>query len=409
MPEVYFFLSMAATQKQPRACKECGEGAIYHEITYYSLLIDDILRPIVAPGPLLRFLSHASYGIERRITPTVFRALVKLGAAKKVTEPDEHTMLLALMTWEEAKARGIDMWEWRLFGLPRNIFHATYPDGTSIAFEGLPDPVGGNKRVWWMDNKAILKQKFTKLGLPVASGGSTFSKKGALGIYRKLTPPVIVKPYAGSASRHTVLHIADEAELERAFKVATQVAPFAVVEEELVGPVYRATVVGGKLSAVLRRDPPHVIGDGTHTIRELVAIENEHPKRQGPYFSRMQLDEAAEEELAWQGYTFDTVLPEGSWAYLHQKVNWSVGGTTADVTDDVHPDNKALFEEVARVLNTPIVGIDFIIKDMSESWLTQERCGILETNSMPFYDNHHLPFEGKVRNVASDIWDLASH
>lgn len=408
MPAVYFSTSMTTKKREPKQCEDCGGDAIFHELTYWSLLIDEIVRPIIAPGPILRFLGHAFYGIERIVTPAIFSALVAVGAAKRIDEPDEHTMLLALMIWEEAKARGIQMWEFRLFNLPRNIFVATYPNGKKIAFEGIPEPKGGNKRVWWMDNKAILKQKFAKLGLPIASGGSSYSLKHAMKIYERLVPPVIVKPYAGSASRHTVLHIDRPEELVRAFKVAKQVAPFAVIEEELVGPVYRATVVGGKLSATLRRDPPTVVGDGVHTIRELVEKENTHPARSGPYFHPIKLDEAAEKELAWKDYTFDSVPKSGTRVLLHQKVNWSVGGTTADVSDEVHPDNVALFEETARVLKAPIVGIDFIISDISTSWTEEERAGILECNSMPFFDNHHLPFEGKPRNVAGDIWDMVT-
>ena len=91
---------------------------------------------------------------------------------------------------------------------------------------------------------------------------------------------------------------------------------------------------------------------------------------------------------------------------LHQKINWSLGGTTADVTEEIHSDNIKLFEDVARVLQTPTVGIDFIINDISTSWKDAKRCGILECNSMLFFDNHHLPFEGKPRNVASAIWDM---
>lgn len=399
---------MATKQKAPRECEECGGEAIFHELTYWSLLIDEVVRPIIAPGPILRFFGHAFYGIERLVTPAIFSFLVAIGLAKRIDEPDEHTMLLALMIWEEAKARGIRMWEFRLFNLPRNIFVATYPDGKRIAFEGIPEPKGGNKRVWWMDNKAILKQKFSKLGLPIASGGSAYGLKHARSIYDRVTPPVIAKPYAGSASRHTVLHIDTPEELERGFKVAKQVAPFVVIEEELVGPVFRATVVDGKLSATLRRDPPAVIGDGTHTVRELVLKENKDPQRGGPYFHPIRLDEAAEKELAWQDLTFDSVPEKGRRVLLHQKVNWSVGGTTTDVTDEVHPDNTVLFEETARVLKAPIVGIDFIIEDIARSWKEQDRSGILECNSMPFFDNHHLPYRGKPRNVAADIWDMVT-
>ena len=111
-------------------------------------------------------------------------------------------------------------------------------------------------------------------------------------------------------------------------------------------------------------------------------------------------------KLLWHGHTPKDILQKGKRVTFHQKVNWSVGGTTADVTDEVHPDNTALFERTASVLNAPIVGIDFIIEHIDRSWKEQKKCGILECNSMPFFDNHHLPFEGKPRNVASAIWDM---
>lgn len=392
----------------PEFCSECGGDAIPHKLTYFNLLMDEIMRPLIAPGPLLRYLGYAFHDFEQLVIPNMMQATVALGIAKKIEEPDEHTMLLALMIWNEAKARGIDMWEWRLFNLPRNLFVATYPNGKRISFEGMPEPKGGNRHVWWMDNKAIFKQKFSKLGFPIATGGSSGTLRYALSIYRRLTPPVIVKPYAGSASRHTTLHIDTEEELTRAYNVATQVAPFAVVEEELYGAVYRATVVNGKLSATLRRDPPHVIGDGTSTISALVEKENEHPARNGPYFHKIKLDDAARAELAWQGHAFESVPKKGEKVLLHQKVNWSVGGTTADVSEEVHPDNVALFEASSVALRAPVVGIDFIIPDIRRSWKEQERSGFIECNSMPFFDNHHLPFEGKPRNVAADIWDMVS-
>ena len=187
------------------------------------------------------------------------------------------------------------------------------------------------------------------------------------------------------------------------------------MEEELTGSVYRATVVDGEFIAALRRDPPSVVGDGVHTVAELVEEENKKPGRSGPYFSRIQLfDEGgklnahAEKELAWQKLSLESVPPKAARIYFHQKVNWSVGGTTCDVTDEVHPDNVALFEQAARELKASVTGIDFIIKDISKSWKEQERCGILECNSMPFFDNHHLPFEGQPRNVAAKIWDMVT-
>ena len=388
------------------ACVECGGDPVFHQMTYYTILIDDTMRAIFDPGFVGKALGKGALAVERRVTPHLLTGLMNRGWAKRVERPDDDTQLLALMLWQEADTRGITVNEVRLFDLPRNIFVATFPTGKKIAYEGIPLPPRVIDRADWLDNKAKLKKEFRKRGLPIAEGGSASSWSEARTLFKKLEGPVIVKPYSGSGSRHTTLHVTDEKELERAFKVAIQIAPSAVIEEELVGPVYRATVVDGKLAATLRRDQPYVIGDGKRDVRALVEEANQHPARSGPYFHKMKLDDFALAELAWQNLTPESVPTFGQKVLLNQKINWGVGGTTADVTDDVHPDNNELFEEIAHVLKAPIVGIDFIIGDISRSWKEQKRCGVIECNSMPFFDNHHLPFEGKPRNVASLIWDM---
>jgi D-alanine-D-alanine ligase-like ATP-grasp enzyme len=416
---------MTLAVPKPKACPDCGDGGIFHRFTYFSIVLDEMMWMFFRPSEKPSFIKKAATAFENAVGPSILTFFVSIGWAKKQTEPDDETQLLALMLWNEAKVRGIEMWEWRLFGLARNIFVAKFSDekggrkGKKIAFEGIPVPPKGPEHVWWMDDKAKLKSKFLKRGLAVAKGGSARNEKEALAIYRKLTPPAIVKPAHGSGSRHTILHITNEDELKRAFHVAKQVSPAVIIEEELFGPVYRATVVDGKFVAAIRRDPPSVVGDGVHTVAELVEEENKKEGRQGPYFSRIQLfenesdgerilTEKAKEELAWQKMSPESVPPEAARVYFHQKVNWSVGGTTCDVTDEIHPDNRALFERAARELTAPIVGIDFIIRNISTSWQDEKRCGILECNSMPFFDNHHLPFEGKPRNVAAAIWDMVT-
>lgn len=386
-------------------CKECGGEAIAHRATYITVAIDETLRPLFVPGPLSRSLFTLFQFLERDLTPLFFRLLRRLGLARFETAPDEKTLLLAKVLWEEADARGIHMHEVRLFGLARNMFIAKLPK-RHIAFEGIPLPLKASHQAWWLDNKAEMKKRFQKLGIPVAKGSAVFTEGGAKKVFSLLDAPVIVKPFSGSSSRHTTLHITNEEQLLGAFKVAKQVAPLAVVEEELFGPVYRATVVDGRCVAVLRRDQPHVIGTGAHNIRQLVAKANEHPARGGPYFSKIGVTSDALLELAWQRLSPIDIPEAGRRVTLHQKINWSLGGTTADVTDEVHPENRALFERVAEVLKASIVGMDFIIPDITRPWQEQERCGVIECNSMPFFDNHHLPFEGEPRNVAGAIWQM---
>lgn len=386
-------------------CVECGGGAIDHRFAYITIVLDELMRPLVTPGPISRALSRPVYAIERRLTPLLLEFFALTGLAKRQKDWDDQTLLLGMCLWEEARVRNIAMYEWRLFGLARNVFVAKLPNGKRIAFEGIPFPPKGHDRVWWMDDKAELKKHFKKLGFPVADGGYAKNEREARSLFERLSPPLIAKPHSGSASRHTTLHIDTLEKLSRAFRIGNEVSPKVVIEEELFGPVYRATVVDGVFAAALRRDPPHVIGDGVHTVRELVQEANKHPARGGPYFSKMRIDDAAEEELSWQGLTPESVPEKGKRVTLHQKVNWSLGGTTADATEGVHPDNIELFETVSKALKAPIAGIDFIIGDITRSWKEQDRCGILECNSMPYFDNHHLPFEGTPQNVAARIWE----
>ena len=337
--------------------------------------------------------------------------LLDLFAAAKVGRYmdayDDKTLLLDQVLWDEARARGVEMKEFRLFGLPIATFVAKTKQGERVAFSSFPVPAGVPEAIWWIDQKQIMKRKFLNRGIPVARGGGALTLGQALTIFRSLEAPVIVKPYEGSGSRHTTTHVVDEAGLKRAFKISQQIAAMSVVEEELRGAVYRPTVVGGKLAATIRRDVPQVVGDGTHTLEQLIEEENKNPKRHGPYYQKIVMTEAHLKEIARQGYTMQSVPPKDTTVFLHQKINWSVGGTTTDVTDEVHPDNRALFEKIAEVLHAPLVGIDFIIEDISKSWKSQDRCGVIECNSRPFFDNHHLPFNGKPRNVAGAIWDYA--
>jgi len=232
-------------------------------------------------------------------------------------------------------------------------------------------------------------------------------EKEALTVFYSLGRPVIVKPQEGSGGRHTTVGINTEKELFAAYKNAKMISPSVVIEEELSGPVYRATLIEKKLVAVLRRDPPQVVGDGRSTVRELVEKENRNPLREGPVFAEIEIDSApAKRELARQNINPESVPKKGEVIYFHFKVNWGVGGTSRDATPETHPENKKLFEDLGEFIGDDIVGIDFMTEDISKSWRETERCGIIECNSLPTIGNHHFPYTGPIRNVAGAIWDM---
>jgi cyanophycin synthetase len=240
----------------------------------------------------------------------------------------------------------------------------------------------------------------------VAKGASAFSERRAIEIFRALKKPVIVKPYSGSRSRHTAIHLESEQEFLKAFRSAKMLSPFALIEEELCGMVHRGTLINGKLVGVIRREPPHIIGDGVHTVSELVAIENRNEKRQDGTFHKIATSREADQELVRQKLLWESVPSEGQLVTLNQKVSRGTGGSNTDVTEMMHPENRKLLEKVGTVLQDPLVGVDFIMEDVGAPWQERERCGVIECNSMPFIDLHHYPLRGTPRNVAGALWDL---
>jgi len=170
--------------------------------------------------------------------------------------------------------------------------------------------------------------------------------------------------------------------------------------------LFRGTLVGEKLVGVVRRDQPEVIGDGIHTLRELWVEENKRPERSGPIFHKIEIDKETEIELKRENITMEDIPKKGQVITFSQKTSRGCGGTTTEVTDIVHPENVKMLEKLGAFLKDPLVGVDFIIEDITKPWYEEQHCGIIECNSCPFIDLHHYPLFGKPNNVAGKLWDL---
>jgi D-alanine-D-alanine ligase-like ATP-grasp enzyme len=390
-------------------CKDCEPAQESHFVAYTSVVLSSVVDPIFSL--LEKVFKNLAEEVGDLITLPFFNVMVFLRLAHWSDEPEEKDSWRTKCFWNEAKRRGIKMREFHL-GPIGDGFVAKYPStklgaSKTIVFDGLPRPgVRESPALKWMDDKGIMKIKFLKEGLPVAKGGVAFTKKHALEIFNGLKKPVITKPNLGSRSRHTMIHINTPEELIIGFKKAKQLSPLVIIEEELNGYLFRGTLIGGKLAGVVRRDQPEVKGDGIHTIRELMNEENKRPEREGPIFHKITIDKEADVELKRQNVKLDDILEKDKVVTFSQKTSRGCGGTTTEVTDITHPDNVAMLEHVAKFLDDPLIGVDFIIEDITKSWKEEQHCGIIECNSLPFIDLHHYPLFGKADNVAGKLWDL---
>src|ERR1035437_9390024 len=387
-------------------CKDCEPAQESHFVAYTSVFLGWIDEPMF--NLMERVFKNTAENISDEITLPFFNLMVFLKLGRWSDKPDNKDTYRTKCFWDEATRRGIKMKEFHL-GPIRDGFVAEYKNKV-ITFDGLPRPgFKESPALKWMDNKGTMKEKFLKEGLPVADGGVAWTKTHALKIFNRLQNPkrsVITKPNLGSRSRHTTIHINTRQDLVLGFKKARKLSPLIVIEEELHGDLFRGTLIGGKLVGVVRRDQPAVVGDGIHTAQELLEEENKRPQRIGPIFHKILIDKEANMELERQAVKMSDIIEKDKVVTFSQKTSRGCGGTTTEVTDITHPDNVEILEHVAKFLDDPLIGVDFIIEDITKSWKEQKHCGIIECNSLPFIDLHHYVMYGKPINVAGKLWDL---
>jgi cyanophycin synthetase len=246
------------------------------------------------------------------------------------------------------------------------------------------------------------------LGLPVPQQRLVYSEEEAATAAQKLRFPVVVKPYNGNHGRGVALDLKDGAHVRAAFLKAREISRAVIVESFVTGRDYRMLVVNGQLVAVAERVPGRVVGDGRHTVAELVEITNQDPRRgigHEKVLTRLELDAQAERCLADRGYTRDTVPARDEIVPLRLTGNLSTGGTAIDVTDIVHPDNVEMAVRAIRAIGLDVGGVDFITGDITHSY--KEAGGaICEVNAAPGFRMHVAPSEGKPRDVAGPVMDM---
>ena len=245
-------------------------------------------------------------------------------------------------------------------------------------------------------------------GLPVPQQELVRSSDQAVRMARRIGYPVVTKPYNGNHGRGISIRLMTEDEVRAGFEAAREHSSSVIVESFLEGDDHRLLVVNGELVAATRRTPGHVVGDGEHTIAELVAIVNQDPRRgvgHEKVLTRLVLDAQAEMMMARQEMTAASVPPAGTICYLRSTANLSTGGTATDVTDVIHPDNRDMAVRAIRAIGLDVGGVDFLCTDITESY-KRIGGGICECNAAPGFRMHVAPSEGTPRDVAGPVIDM---
>lgn len=279
------------------------------------------------------------------------------------------------------------------WGSKQRKIQAAEMDGTSAIAEAIAQ------------DKELTKKLLDAAGVPVPMGRTALDVDDAWKIALEIGLPVVVKPKDGNQGKGVTVNVTTREQLEAGYTAASEFRDDILVERYLPGNDFRLLVVGNKLVAAARRDPPQVVGDGTHSVRELVEQVNKDPRRGSGHatsLTKIRFDDIALASLAKQGYNADSVPAKGTRVVLRNNANLSTGGSATDVTDDVHPEVAARAVAAAQMVGLDICGVDVVCDSVLKP-IEEQHGGVVEVNAAPGLRMHLSPSFGKGRAVGEAI------
>ena len=257
-------------------------------------------------------------------------------------------------------------------------------------------------------DKTTTKLLLDEVGIPVPEGGVCKTLQQALSMAEKIGYPVVIKPERGNQGKGVSLDVNSPSEVADAFITASAFDSNILVEKCIKGNDYRVLVINGRVAAVAKRIPAHVVGDGVHNITELVEITNKDPKRGEDHekpLTKIKIDDISLRVLLKQGYKVEDVPPKGKKVFLKQNGNISTGGQAIDCTDIIHPENANIAVRASQIIGLDIAGVDITCPDISKP-ISVNGGAVIEVNAAPGLRMHLFPSKGKPRKVADMIIDM---
>ncbi|MEE6031613.1 bifunctional glutamate--cysteine ligase GshA/glutathione synthetase GshB [Avibacterium paragallinarum] len=262
-----------------------------------------------------------------------------------------------------------------------------------------------------MENKVVTKKVLHKAGFNVPQSLEFTSAEQAIANYGLFEGrAVVIKPKSTNYGLGITIFqqgVSNREDFAKAIEIAFREDKEVMVEDYLTGTEYRFFVLGEETLAVLLRVPANVVGDGKHSVAELVAAKNDHPLRgdgSRTPLKKIALGDIEKLQLKEQGLTVDSIPEAGRIVQLRANSNISTGGDSIDMTDEMHPSYKALAVGITKAMGAAVCGVDLIIPDLHkpaepslQSW------GVIEANFNPMMMMHIFPYSGKSRRLTLDV------
>ncbi|MBI5856013.1 MAG: cyanophycin synthetase [Sphingobacteriales bacterium] len=244
--------------------------------------------------------------------------------------------------------------------------------------------------------------------IPVPRGTVIRTEEGLKDAVEKYGYPLVIKPIDGNHGKGNTTNITTWEQATKALAAAKEYGRSVIVEKFITGFDFRCLVINYKFICAALRTPASVVGNGKNNIQWLIDEVNKDPRRgygHEKVLTQITIDQFTQKMLDDYGYTLETIPKKGERVLLKPTANLSTGGTSTDVTDEVHPANIFMFERIAKIIGLDICGIDVMATDLRTP-VSENGGAILEVNAAPGFRMHIEPAEGLPRNVAEPVVDM---
>ncbi|MGE8498715.1 MAG: N-acetylglutaminylglutamine synthetase [Pseudomonas sp.] len=172
---------------------------------------------------------------------------------------------------------------------------------------------------------------------------------------------VVVKPVDGEQGQGVAVDLRTPGEVQAAIERALPFDNRVLLESFHEGFDLRIVVIGFEVVAAAIRRPAEIVGDGRHSIGDLIDVQSRRRQAATSGESRIPKDAETLRTLHSAGFDYDSVLPAGKRLAVRKTANLHTGGSLEDVTDILHPTLADAAVKAARALEIPVVGLDLLV------------------------------------------------
>ena len=257
---------------------------------------------------------------------------------------------------EEAYRRGIDV---QIDDAPSGLFTLSHGGRRIRCKESLTDLTSSISMSLCQD-KSLTHKVLSQAGLNVPVQQLASNGDDNLAFLEEHSR-IVVKPLDGEQGNGVAVDLDSFDQVQAAIDTARVFDSRVLLESFHEGLDLRIVVIGFDVVAAAIRRPAQVVGDGHHSVLQL--IEAQSRRRQAATQGESRIPQDAETLRAVQaaGYEYDSVLPAGVLLAVRKTANLHTGGCLEDVTTILHPVLKDAAIRAARALDIPVVGLDLMV------------------------------------------------